>query len=699
MTPGTTPIIDLNRFFNPSSVAIVGATDKGYRSNNAFDFLSAAGVEIVLVNPNRGELYGRKTYPDLTAVGRPVDAVLSIVNAETSVQLVDEAARTGCGGVVILAAGYAEVGGRGEELQRELIETSRRSGIPVVGPNCVGFVNVMSGAWVSGSPWAPMRKGAIGIVTQSGALMRSEMAAATERALGLSYVISCGNEAALGLVDYLDFLVEDPSTKAICLMLENIRKPAEFLAAAERARSAGKPIVALKVGRGARGREIARSHTGSLVADGWTYEVAFRQVGVTLATDMDDLFDRLAFFEQLPPQKWTRVDGLGVLTMSGGGAGLFSDIAEAEGVDLPELAELRPWISANLAGITTPNPLDMTGFILATPKLIEEVVRKYLDSPAVDSIVVIWGLAKADDGFGKPLLDALIKEAAGSPKPMIVASYEASAFEPWTEQLREAGIARGRGIRPTLRGLSTMAAFIRPGSMARVRETPPPIARPASEMNAPEGPALPFVETMNLLAQVGVPVAPYAVIEGDDVPAARFDFDEPFVVKLADVAHRTEIGAVSLSVQRSEVAAEAARLRAVAAQHALPARIVVQPMLASDGEAFIGIDTSSEFGPVVVFGVGGVFVELLRRVSGGLAPLNRDDALRMLDELELPALFSGFRGKRPWDREQLATLLRGAGRLAAGGAGWLRSLDVNPLVLTADGFVAVDALCLLKHDE
>jgi acetate---CoA ligase (ADP-forming) len=688
----------LTRFFDPGSVAIVGASERQYRSNNAFEFLTGAGIEVHLVNPNRREVYGRAAHPDLAAIGKPVDAVLSIVNAEASVGIAEEAARTGCGGVVILAGGFAEVGGRGEELQRALCRVAEASGIPIVGPNGVGFVNARSGAWVSGSPRAPFRPGSIGVVTQSGALMRSEMAAASERGLGLSYVLSCGNEATLGLVDYLDLLVADPGTRAICLLIENVRRPAEFLAAAGRARRAGKPIVALKVGRTERGREIARSHTGSLVADGWTYEVAFRQAGIALAADVDDLFDRLAFFDQLPPRRWTRMDGLAVLTMSGGAAGLVSDVAEAEGIELPALPELGPWIAERLAGVTTANPLDMTGFILARPELIAEVIGAYRRRPEIDVLVVLWGLAGADDGFGAPLLDAVLAEAASTAKPIIVASYEASAFEPWTARLQAGGVALGRGVRATLRGLATMAEFVRSPEPAADRVAPPVVARPSCrEIGSAEGLMLPFAATMDLLAGAGVPIAPYALVEGgQDVERMRFDFAEPFAVKLADVAHRTEIGAVRLGVARRDLPLAVERLRALADERSVPDRIVVQPMIEAEGEAFVGVDGSSPFGPIVVFGAGGVFVELVGRVSGRLAPLGREDALRMLDELGMPALFAGFRGRRPWDRERLADLLVGAGRLAAGAAGWVESIDVNPIVLGPGGFVAVDALCMVR---
>jgi acetate---CoA ligase (ADP-forming) len=691
--------LGLARLLNPRSVAIVGATERQYRSNNAMQFLTAAGIEVLLVNPNRGEVYGRPTFPSLTAIGRPIDAVLSIVNAAASVSVVEEAARTGCGGVVILAGGFAETGPEGLALQDELKALAVASGMPVVGPNCVGFVNVRTGAWVSGAPRAPHRIGSIGVITHSGALMRVELAAAAERGLGVSYIISTGNEAVTDMVDYLDFLVDDPDTRAIGLAVENVRRPREFLAAADRALRARKPIVALKLGRSARGREIAKSHTGSLVADGWAYEIAFRHCSIQLASDIDDLFDRLALFDQVEPSKWTSAEAVAVVTVSGGAASLVSDRAEVEGVALPRLSGFEAWVAEQLPGVTTPNPLDMTGFILAQPEVLKSLLRKYIESPEVDTLVVIWGLGDGDEEFGAPVIDAVLELAPASTTPVIVASVEAVVLAPWTERLRSAGVARGRGVGPTLRALATMAAFIRSTKTGPDRRAlPARISRPPTQaITTAEGSMLPFVQTMQLLEGAGIPVAPHHVVEPDEeLRTAELGFPGPFVAKLSDVAHRTELGAVLKDLTASDLPGAIANLRQTAGRHSLCARVVIQPLVHADTEAFIGIETSSPFGPMVIFGVGGIFVEVLRRTSGRLAPLDRHDAQRMLAELDLPSFFVGFRGSRPWDRDQLADLLVAAGQLAAGASGWMESLDVNPLVLGSSGFVAVDGLCLLK---
>jgi succinyl-CoA synthetase beta subunit len=225
-----------------------------------------------------------------------------------------------------------------------------------------------------------------------------------------------------------------------------------------------------------------------------------------------------------------------------------------------------------------------------------------------------------------------------------------------------------------------------------------PVARPtASPVRVSAGTMLAFEDSMVLLTRAGIPVAPFAIIDaGAEVPGS-LDFSAPYVVKLADVPHRTDIGAVRLGVTSANLSDAVSAMRQLAREHGVSPCVVVQPQLAVDGEAFVGIQGDSDLGPLVLFGVGGVFIEVLGRVAGGLAPLDVNDARLMLDSLADTGVFAGARGRRPWDREQLEVLLISLGRLAAGAGEWLESLDVNPLVLTTDGFVAVDALCLVRE--
>ncbi|HEX9494752.1 MAG TPA: acetate--CoA ligase family protein [Candidatus Limnocylindria bacterium] len=690
----------LRRFMDPRSIAIVGARDNPGTAALVTK-MADAGIELFLVNPNRPELFGAKTYPKLEAIGAPVDAVLAMVNAEVSVAVAAEAAAIDAGGVVVGAAGFGEAGKAGAALQERLSTVAAKAGMPVLGPNCLGFINATSGAWVSMTPSFPLRRGSIGVISHSGALLRPSMSAAEQRRIGFSFLISAGNEAVTDMADYVEFLADDPSTRVICLIVEMVRRPQALLAAVDRAVAGGKAVLALRLARGERARAVARSHTGSLVGDGRAYDVAFRQHSIVLAHDLDDLFDRASLLDQIPTERWTAVRGLGVITASGGGAGLISDLSEAENVPLPAPPELAASLGPIIPGLTIPNPLDMTGFAVGNPESVDAIFRAFDAAPEFDTDLVVWGLSAHDEAFGKTMIDGLLKHAASSDRLHLLSAVDGSQPAAWTERVRTAGVGVGHGLRGTLRGLATMRA------VARGRErsaTLPilhtqPIARPSAKaVQVPEGAMLPFATAMSLLRGSGIPAAPFRVLDGSAVPdPSTLPFPAPYVVKLADVAHRSEVGAVRLNVTEATLADAVQELQALAARSGLAPAIVVQPQLKSSGEAFLGIQ-STELGPLVLFGIGGTMVELIRRISMRIAPFGPREAAELIDELDAPQLFTGFRGQRPWDRGELEKILIATSRLAAGSTAWLGSLDVNPLVLTADGFVAVDCLCLLRDD-
>ena len=289
---------NLTRMLSPKTVAVVGANDQSPMSNNVILPMLEAGHDVVLVNPRRDEAYGRPVVVDLASAGRPIDAVLSIVNAEASLTVVEEAAALGCGGVVVVASGFAETGPDGVEAQERLVAIADRTSLAVVGPNCAGFRNVALGVslFTGGRLDLPVAGaatvGGVSIVSQSGFLARAAAAAARERALGVSIVVSSGNEAVCDLADFVAVAAADPFTSVICVVVETLRRPADFFASVGAARDAGKPVIALKLGRSARARTIMQSHTGAIADEGWVYDLAFREHGVLDATDVDDLLDR-----------------------------------------------------------------------------------------------------------------------------------------------------------------------------------------------------------------------------------------------------------------------------------------------------------------------------------------------------------------------------------------------------------------------
>ena len=386
-------LANLARLLSPATVAVVGANEQLAMSNNAVLPMLEAGRDVALVNPRRDTLYGRGVHADLSSIGSPIDAVLALVNAERSIAVVEEAAEIGCGGVVVSAAGFAEAGDAGADLQRRLLDVARRTGIAVVGPNGAGFknvpleVNLFTGGRLDLPVAGVATVGGVSIVSQSGFLVRSAMAAAKERALGVSIAVSSGNEAVCDLADHVGVLTGDPHTSVICLVIETVRRPAAFFAAVVGAQAAGKVVIALKLGRSERARLIMQSHTSAIADESWVYDLAFREHGVVAASDIDELLDRAQLAVQLPPERHRRIGRIGMITTSGGVAALATDLADDIDAPLPPLPEIEAWVRERVPGDTV-NPLDLTGFVMTKAELMEEVFDTY--AGAVDALVLGW---------------------------------------------------------------------------------------------------------------------------------------------------------------------------------------------------------------------------------------------------------------------------------------------------------------------
>ena len=691
----------LRRLLRPETVAIVGISENTVASQTVAA-IADRDVESFFVNPKRDTVFGRPAFPTLADIGRPVDAVMSMLPASATVDLAEAAVPLDIGGLVLVAGGFAEMGGDGHDLQARLVGAARAGGFPVVGPNGVGYIDARRSIELTFLPRFERRPGGVSMVAHSGAMLEAFAACAHRTGgVGLHLLISAGNEPVTDMADYVDYLVDDPDTRVIALGLEKIRRPEAFFAAARRARASGKPIIALKLGRTERSRAMARSHTGTVTGDSWVYDVAFRQAGILTARDVDDLVDRIQFFDQLPTERWSAVRGLAVLTGTGGFASLAADLAVEEGVDVPEVERLSQWIGTVVPGAEFANPLDATGFVVQRPEIWDQVLATYADAPEFDAFVFLSQFADWDQR-SRRFSDQLAAASHRTAKPFFVSPLAGHAAA-WVDEYRtEHEMGVGNGVRATLRGLHAMAQFVRGRADAAV---PDPAGVAAvdepHEWVASEGTTiLGFDAAMRLLRSAGVAVAAYEVFAADDDAARRPSFAGPYVAKLADVAHRTDHGAVRVGLTVDDLPAAIAALRQLAAEKELPPAVAVQAMVTGHGEVFAGLAGASELGPLVAFGIGGIFVEVVRRVGGRLAPLGERDAAELLDEFADLGVFAGLRGGPPWDRAELSTLLVRLGGLVAGARHWLHEMDVNPLVLTADGPVAVDALCTRSpHQE
>lgn len=689
----------LGRVLNPSSVAIVGLSDNSRFADLVRPTLDS-GADVFFVNPGHHSVLGYPTLPTLRSLDRPIDAVMSFMRAELSAELVEEAVGLDVGGLVLVASGFAEMGPEGQALQERVKRAAAASGMAVVGPNGLGYVNVRHGVSLTVASRHKRRAGGVSVISQSGGVLSGVvMAAWASDGFGLNLIVSSGNEAVTDLADYVDYLADDPETSAIGLVIEVVRRPTEFLAAVRRAISADKPVVALKLARNERSRRMASSHTAALAGDAWAYDVALRQAGVALAHDPEEMIDRLALFDQVPPRRRTTVRKLGVVTMTGGFASLSFDLALAEGINVPPLEDLAAWVRDHLPGSTVPNPLDTA---VAGAALWPEVLDRYAESDELDSLMVIHPLDAEDETeYAINMVREFARVARKVAKPCVLANCSGVPGA-WVKPLVSESVALGRGLRPTLRGLQTLGDFVLHRQNTRAPRQPESLlARPSeAPIRRPDCEMLSFDTTMRLLASRGIPVAPYLIVPvAADLTLIDVPFVGPYVVKLADVAHRTEHGAVRLNITSSLLAATIDQLRKLAAECDLSPVVAIQPMIDIVGEALLGIQGDSDFSPLVVLGFGGTFAEAVRKIGGRLAPITAEDARELIDEFRDVKLMHGFRDRQQWDLDALADIVVSASRLASAGREWIASLDVNPLIYGPDGFQAVDGLLLLRSEN
>lgn len=696
----------LARMLRPSAIAIVGASDRIGPGLNAWLALRAVGYagRTYLVNPRRPTLLDQPTHPSLDAIPEPLDAVFVAVPGEAVVDAVRQAAAKGAAGAAVLSSGFGEAGPEGVKAERELAAIAAGAGMALCGPNCLGLISFAGSAALWGTTVPDgVRRGGVAVIAQSGSVGIALLNAS--RGFGLAYLITSGNEAATTAADYLEALVDDPDVTCVIAFLEQLRKPAAFVATARRAREHGKPVIVVKSGRSERGRQAVMAHTGAVAGDDAVVEAAFRAAGVIRVNSLDELMEMAALVSASGPRP--AVPGVAVLSPSGGEIALALDVAESARLALPtvpaaaaEIAKLLPDFAH--AG----NPLDLTWAGLYDPAIARRCAELLGAEPEVGALVLLQdaprGLAEQQATRYANLFRAVAEGARAAGKPLAVVSNLATDFHPAYEAVgREAGVPCLRG---TFEGLAAVARYTR---WATTPAPPPVPATPGAAVAearrrlaaAPPSRVLAEHDARGVLAAYGVPGPRETLAAGvEEAAVAARALGFPVVLKglVAGVAHKTEAGLVRVGV-RSEAEARAAAAdiaeRARATAGALLG-ILVQEQVAPVAEILVGARVDPDFGPVVVAGAGGVLVELYRDVAVRLAPVSEAQALEMLAETRAGALLSGFRGRPPGDAPAAARAIAALSRLAADLRDEIAEVEVNPLaVLEAGrGVSALDCL-------
>ena len=687
----------LSALFAPRSIAVVGASSSPQKIGGIpVDYQRRFGFDGALypVNPKADRIQDLQAWPTLSAIGRPVDLAILAVPAALVAGALDDAIAAKVKGVVLFSSGFAETGADGMAAQARLGDKARAAGVRLVGPNCLGFMNIARNVYATFSP-APgvgrVSAGRIGLVSQSGAFGAYAYSMARARGVGLSLWATTGNEADVQFADCLAWLAQDPATDVIMGYMEGCRDGPRLRAALALAQANGKPVVMVKVGSTALGAQAAASHTAALAGDDAVYDAVFRQYGVLRARNLTEFFD-LAHSAAVAGRPRDR--SIGLFTLSGGVGALMADEASAQGLDVQPLSDaaqdtLRSWVP-----FAAPrNPVDITGQVTNDMSLLERSARVMLDDRGFASWMGFLAAAGASDAFWPVLRELVGSLRAAYPDTLLAIS---TLLAP--ERRAELEAMRCLVFADPSDGIRTIAA------LAGLKTGAPPSAVPALASNplklSPGTMSEP--DALALLAEAGVPVVEHRVVRSaDEAAAAAEAIGDAVVVKIvsADIPHKSDVGGVALGLRgaaQAKAAFERTRDRALTARP--DARLdgaLVARMLAGGVECIAGVHRDPVFGPVLMFGLGGIHVETLRDVSLRALPITRGDALAMVRELRAFAILDGARGRAPVDLDSIADALCALAGFALRAGDSLDSAEINPLIARprADGgCVAVDAL-------
>lgn len=691
----------IGALLDPRSVAVVGASDReGSFGGECLDNLRAHGYqhELVAVHPRHSEVRGVECVGSLDACRGPLDAVVLAVGAGRVLDTLKQAIATEARSAIVFASGFGDGGAEGKAQEAELARIANNAGMAVVGPNCLGTMNRHTEATLWGTYMKRLgAPGPVSIIAQSGSV--AQMLSIDDRGLGIASILSTGNEAVVTSAHALDHLADDPFTEVVLMFIETIRDPAAFAAAAQRARANGKRLAVVRNGRSETGSATIAGHTGGLAGDDAVYSAFFERLGIPRFNDIDTLLEAGAYLLAFkdPPAR----GGVGVMTLSGGEAGLAADLADDAGLELPPFSD-EGAISLNelLPDFRSPNnPMD--GITLGFDV---EGVRTVCDAMAGDTafgtMAMVFGAPAAgghDDAFVLDVMQAgLLTEPDNDTRLVIVNTVAALGRNAQIEQrARELGGVVLHGLRAGLEVISKCGDAAPTAAMPRLAD----VAVPAGLAGWDGLDEAARFEVMN---QAGVPMVECRLV-GDRAEAvtALHQWGRPIVLKgsAPDLIHKTEHGLVKTNLAEA-VAVEAAfdDIVAVLGELSLPGSHVVAQPMAQDGlELIVGVRNEPGFGPMLVVGPGGVLVDLISEATIHTVPISEDTAAEIVSTGRIGQLIDGYRGAGPSDRDAAARALLAMSEFAWAAHHHISFAEINPLIVHADGASAVDIALSLRE--
>lgn len=687
----------LQKLLRPRSVAMIGASADVTRiGGRALRHLREAGFQgdIFPVNPGRSEVQGLKAWPTVAELPTAVDCAVLAVPTDAVLPTIEACAARGIGAAVIFSAGFAETGSDGVFLQEKVSAVARAAGMRLLGPNCLGLYNLHANTFLSFSGIfddVKGRAGRLGLVSQSGGYAGEVVKSAQEVGLDFGVWVTTGNEVDVGLGEALEFMADSKDVDVVIGYIEGVRDSRRFFRALATAHERRKPVILLKVGRTEQGARAAASHTASLAGSDAVYDEVFRRYGAYRARTTEEMLDvaYAASRGRFPLGK-----RLAIVTNSGGIGVQAADFASDCGLDVsPASPELQEKIASLSPSGATANPIDLTGQVANDPPMFSKALSAVAQSGEFDMAFCSVGLIAGLPFIRVPLqetMTAVARQAEATPLALAVTAP--------AETVAEYSNAGFICIREPARAIATLAALASfPAAWDR---TLPSLADPDPQPAVSAGDKFNEKTAKDLLAKIGIPsLREFLVQSRDEAVAAASAIDAPLAIKVvsADILHKSDVDGVALNVAPADAGSCVEQMLARVRQSVPGARLegcLVSPMITGGVECFLGINVDPVLGPVVVFGLGGVAVELQKDVALRLAPVCEDEAADMIRSIKSYPLLDGFRGRTRTDIPALARAISALSKLAASNAPALRSMEVNPLVVMDEGHgvLALDAV-------
>jgi acyl-CoA synthetase (NDP forming) len=710
---------DLERFFSPRSIAVVGASDDPTKiGGRPLKYLRELGFpgRLFPVNPHRDRVQGLPCYRTIDAIPEAFEHAVIAVPVEAVLESVEACAAKGARGATIFTSGFAEIGEDGGRLQEELRMLADRLGVRILGPNCQGFANVADAVYPtfsSGIERAGAAPGPVAVISQSGVLSAVIYVLVRQAGIGVSQWINTGNEADIDAAAALAYVARRPEVTTVAMALETVRNGEAFARAMDEACQSGNEVFVLKGGRTAPGRSAALSHTAALLSRDDAYDALFKQTGAVRVQTMRELVDAVVLASRLDPgrveagARTVRGARLGVLTNSGGASILAADAAVLQGLEIPRPSEaLTATLRSMLpAYAVAQNPLDLTGYYLTHPEVFDAAAEAFAESGEVDALLIYFGIIGSLYPVDR-IVESFHGLTARSSLPVVV------VWQAGDEEIGRRIAERGLPVLDDIdRAVSALARLVQASRVCR----PAPVLRPSDERSRAArsilsaaraegrrtlGPA----EARTLLQAYGIPIPTARICRTPEETAeAVRAVGVPAVIKAehAQLVHKTEAGGVRVWVTSPEAAAQAHReiVESVARTASLQVDVVrVEPQV-EGAEIILGTIIDPALGPMITVGLGGILVEVLRDVATRRLPLAPGDAEEMLSDLRGRTLLDGFRGRPPADRASLIDAIYGWATLVWDLRDDLEEAEINPLIVgpAGKGAVAADVLFIIRE--